>query len=182
MPASHRLSVLRHRHSAIFPGASMQGRQSAPVRPMSSPPSVQYTGHTAWLLPHMASYPPPAAIKCHFCCLVWLMRDAFLYVALLAVSRPTHSGQTVWQILCQISAGSPPTYLSICCCACSRALAHYQLDGWVSEHVGIQLEVSNVYRCGVALQVVLSTYFALPQGNLWRMAGSFMPSCSAPFL
>ncbi|GBF96710.1 hypothetical protein Rsub_09452 [Raphidocelis subcapitata] len=28
----------------------------------------------------------------------------------------------------------------------SRALEHYQLDGWVSEHVETQLEISNVYR------------------------------------
>lgn len=27
-----------------------------------------------------------------------------------------------------------------------RALSHYQLDGWVTEHVQTQLEISNVYR------------------------------------
>ncbi len=30
----------------------------------------------------------------------------------------------------------------------NKALQHYQLDGWVTEHVNIQFEVSNLYRWG----------------------------------
>lgn len=28
-----------------------------------------------------------------------------------------------------------------------RALSHYQLDGWVTEHVNTLFEMSNLYRC-----------------------------------
>jgi hypothetical protein len=61
---------------------------------------------------------------------LWRLRKRAPWAAALSTrAHCPHPGAT-------LAAHFPP----------SRGLAHYRLDGWVTEHVATQLEISNVYR------------------------------------